>query len=84
MTTRIYIKKGEIHACGENGQDKTTLMRVLYVYQQMKKLLLMAPRPIASPNDAIRHGIGWFHNISPGATLTVLENIILGDRQAYF
>jgi simple sugar transport system ATP-binding protein len=77
------LRQGEIHALlGENGAGKTTLMRILYglyhadggeirVYNQ--------PVKIASPKDAIRHGIGMVsQHFALAPPLTVTENVILG------
>jgi simple sugar transport system ATP-binding protein len=85
----FILKEGEIHALlGENGAGKTTLMRVLYgLYQADEGEIVIngSPVRIASPNDAIRHGIGMVsQHFTLVPTLTVLENIILGDRQGIF
>ena len=80
---------GEVHALlGENGAGKTTLMNILYglytkdegeVYVDGKRV------EIRSPKDAIRLGIGMVHQqfkLIPRHT--VLENVVLGLREAGF
>ncbi len=83
------VEEGEIHALlGENGAGKTTLMRILYgLYQADEGEIICNGRSvrIASPNDAIRNGIGMVtQHFTLVPTLTVLENIILGDRRGIF
>ncbi|MBS3970489.1 MAG: ABC transporter ATP-binding protein [Clostridia bacterium] len=85
----FMVKKGEIHALlGENGAGKSTLMNILYgLYKQTSGQILINGEEleIASPNDAIKLGIGMVHQhfmlIPP---LTVVENIILGLIQGTF
>ena len=58
----IKIAKGAIHAIlGENGAGKTTLMNILYgLYQPDEGRILLDGKELrlASPADAIAHGIG--------------------------
>jgi len=77
------VRRGEVHTLfGENGAGKSTLMRVLYgFYRPDEGEILLDGRPvsIASPADAIRHGIGMIHqHFMLVNTLTVAENVALG------
>ena len=62
-------------------------MRILYgLYQADEGEIRVNDQPvtIASPKDAIRHGIGMVSQHSPSAPpLTVTENIILGTTRGY-
>jgi len=85
----LKVKKGEIHALvGENGAGKSTLMKILYgLYQpdEGKIHINGEEKKIPSPSDAISFGIGMVHqHFMLVGTLTVLENIILGDEDVYF
>jgi simple sugar transport system ATP-binding protein len=79
----LDIRPGEVLGLlGENGAGKTTLMRILYgIYQADEGEIFIDGQPaeIASPADAIEHGIGMIHQkfmLVP--TMTVAENIVLG------
>lgn len=77
------LRQGEIHALlGENGAGKTTLMRILYgLYQADEGDIMVYDQPVtvASPKDAIRHGIGMIsQHFALAPPLTVTENVILG------
>ena len=79
------VRAGEVHTLfGENGAGKSTLMRVLYgLYKPDEGEILLEGRPvtIASPSDAIAHGIGMIHqHFMLVNTLTVAENVALGLR----
>jgi len=79
------LKKGEIHALiGENGAGKSTLMNVLFgIYQQEEGQVFYKGEEldISGPEDAIDLGIGMVHqHFMLVPTLTVAENIILGDE----
>jgi simple sugar transport system ATP-binding protein len=79
------VRSGEIHTLfGENGAGKSTLMRVLYgLYRPEEGKIKMKGEPIAiaSPADAIRHGIGMIHqHFMLVNTLTVAENVALGEK----
>lgn len=83
------IYPGEIHALlGENGAGKTTLMNILYgLYQSDEGEILINGKPFNphSPQEAIEAGIGMVHQdfrLIP--SLTVTENVILGDRGQSF
>jgi simple sugar transport system ATP-binding protein len=80
------LRHGEIHALlGENGAGKTTLMRILYgLYHADEGDISIYEQPvtIASPKDAIRHGIGMVsQHFALAPPLTVTENIILGTTR---
>jgi simple sugar transport system ATP-binding protein len=77
------LHQAEIHALlGENGAGKTTLMRILYgLYHADAGHIKVNDQlvTIASPKDAIRHGIGMVsQHFALAAPLTVTENVILG------
>ena len=77
------LRQGEIHALlGENGAGKTTLMRILYgLYQADEGDIKVYDQPVtvASPKDAIRHGIGMVsQHFALAPPLTVTENVIPG------
>jgi simple sugar transport system ATP-binding protein len=83
----LDLRKGEIHALlGENGAGKTTLMTVLYgLHQPDAGTITLDGRTIQvrTPQDAIAAGIGMVHqHFKLVATLTVAENMILGERGA--
>jgi len=79
------LERGEIHALlGENGAGKTTLMNILYgLYKADAGEISVKGEPVvfASPNDAIRRGIGMVHqHFMLVPVFTVAENIILGEE----
>ncbi len=81
----LTVEKGTIHAIvGENGAGKSTLMKILYgLYEPTSGEIFINGRRahINSPTDAIRLGIGMVHqHFMLVPTLTVAENIILGDE----
>jgi simple sugar transport system ATP-binding protein len=79
------LEPGEIHALlGENGAGKTTLMNILYgLYHPDEGRILVRGQEvaIASPDQAIRLGIGMVHQhfmlVPP---FTVTENVMLGEE----
>ena len=78
------LEQGKIHALlGENGAGKTTLMRILYglYHSDTGEILVNGERVnINSPKDAIRAGIGMVtQHFTLVPTLTVAENLVLGD-----
>ena len=78
------VRAGEIHCLlGENGAGKTVLMNILYGLfpaDSGKILYQGQPLHIRSPKDAILRHIGMVHqHFMLVPTLTVVENIILGQ-----
>ena len=79
----LRIAKGSITGIvGENGAGKSTLMSILYgLYRADAGEILIEGRAVdmASPRDAIGHGIGMVHqHFMLVDTFTVLENLVLG------
>jgi ABC-type uncharacterized transport system ATPase subunit len=85
----LEVEAGTIHGLvGENGAGKTTLMRVLYGLDRPDAGRVVCngrPVRIASPRDALALGIGMVHqHFMLVPTLSVLDNIILGDEPGRF
>ena len=85
----LKIAQGTIHGIvGENGAGKSTLMKILYGYYQADRgaiRIASQPARIASPNDAIAHGIGMVHqHFMLVETFTVLENLVLGAENHFW
>ena len=81
----FQLNRGEIHALlGENGAGKSTLMNLLYGLEDLDegKILINGDQvKFRSPQDAVAHGIGMVHqHFKLVPRLTVVENVILGDR----
>jgi general nucleoside transport system ATP-binding protein len=81
----LDVRRGEIHALlGENGAGKTTLMNVLYGLVPPDEGTIEVdgtPVVVESPEDATGAGIGMVHqHFMLVPTLTVTENMVLGDR----
>ena len=80
----LQVEPGEIHAIlGQNGAGKTTLMNILYGLLSPDSGTLEirgeSYRP-STPQDAMRAGVGMVHqHFMLVETLTVLENIYLGE-----
>ncbi len=81
------VHRGEIHCLlGENGAGKSTLAGCLYgVYRPDGGCIYVRGQPVslASPNDAIRLGIGMVHQhfvlVPP---MNVIENVVVGTDTA--
>jgi simple sugar transport system ATP-binding protein len=85
----IRLEAGEIIALlGENGAGKSTLMNVLFgLYRPNSGSILIDGKAVAfeSPRDAIARGLGMVHqHFMLVPTLTVTQNIILGDEPVRF
>ncbi len=83
----LVLGLGEIHAIvGENGAGKSTLMHILSgelspdsgkIYMEDRKV------DFTRPYDSLQNGIGMLHQqLKLIPSLTVLENIILGNEPA--
>ncbi len=82
----LQVAQGEIHALlGENGAGKTTLMNILYgLYRPDEGEVVVDGKPVhlASPSDAMAHGIGMVHqHFMLVPVMTVTENIMLGREE---
>jgi general nucleoside transport system ATP-binding protein len=87
VAVSVDIRRGEIHAIlGENGAGKSTLMRILYGMEVPDSGVIQIdsqPTVFRSPRDAIRVGVGMVHqHFMLVPTLTVLENLMLGNEIA--
>jgi simple sugar transport system ATP-binding protein len=81
----LQLRRGQVLGLlGENGAGKSTLMNMIYgLYQPDEGEILIngVPVKIASPNDAIRMGIGMVHqHFQLVPVLSVTENIMLGNE----
>ena len=81
----IRLMKGEIVAfLGENGAGKSTLMNILFgLYRPTSGQILLDGEAVrfSSPREAIVRGLGMVHqHFMLVPTLTVTQNIILGDE----
>ena len=79
----LAVARGNITGLvGENGAGKSTLMSILYgLYRADAGQILIEGQAVdmASPRDAIAHGIGMVHqHFMLVDTFTVLENLVLG------
>lgn len=84
----LEVRAGEIHSLlGENGAGKTVLMSILYgLYQPDEGQIYYKGQPLQvhSPKDAIQQRIGMVHqHFMLVPTLTVAENVILGQYQPW-
>ena len=87
----LDLHAGEVHALlGENGAGKSTLMKILYGrYRADEGEMRLAGQPVrlASPAEAIAHGIGMVsQHFTLIRTLSVAENVVLGTsgRRVWF
>ena len=81
----IRLMRGEIVAfLGENGAGKSTLMNILFgLYRPTSGQILLDGEAVrfSSPREAIARGLGMVHqHFMLVPTLTVTQNIILGDE----
>ena len=83
----LSVEEGSIHALvGENGAGKSTLTKIIYgMIQPSEGEVYIQGKPVhfSSPREAIDAGVGMVHQhfmLIP--TLTVAENIMLGDEHA--
>ena len=81
----LVVQPGHVHTLlGENGAGKSTLVKILYgLYRPDEGTVSIQGErvEVASPADAIRHGIGMIHqHFMLVPTLTVAENVALGLR----
>lgn len=80
----LNVAQGSVHAVlGENGAGKSTLMNVLsgrYRPDEGEIRIEGQVRQFSAPRDAIRAGVGMVHqHFMLVETLTVAENVVLGD-----
>ncbi|HEY0591344.1 MAG TPA: ABC transporter ATP-binding protein [Thermoanaerobaculia bacterium] len=81
----LAVRTGTIHAIvGENGAGKSTAMRIAYGFYRQDDGSIAVDGTVVdirSPHDAIGAGIGMVHqHFMLVDTMTVTENIILGDE----
>src|SRR6202158_4689644 len=79
------VDAGEVVALiGPNGAGKTTLFNVITrVYRPSAGSVLVDGEPVSriSPHQVIRHGLArTFQNVALFRSMTVLENVIVGDH----
>src|SRR3984893_15909576 len=79
------VDAGEVVALiGPNGAGKTTLFNVITrVYRPTAGSVLIDGDPVSriSPHDVVRHGLArTFQNLALFRSMTVLENVIVGDH----
>jgi branched-chain amino acid transport system ATP-binding protein len=79
------VGAGEVVALiGPNGAGKTTLFNIVTrVYRPSGGAILIDGRPVSSirSHDVIRHGLArTFQNVALFRTMTVLENVLVGDH----
>jgi branched-chain amino acid transport system ATP-binding protein len=79
------VDAGEVVALiGPNGAGKTTLFNVITrVYRPSAGSVLVDGEPVSgmSPHHVIRHGLArTFQNVALFRSMTVLENVIVGDH----
>lgn len=82
-TVALTLGRGEVLGLlGENGAGKTTLMNILFgLYRPDEGEIRVAGRPasIATPADAIAHGVGMVHQHAHVVERhSVAENLLIG------
>ncbi len=85
----LSVRRGEILALlGENGSGKSTLVNMLSgIYTPDSGSILIGGKEVsfASPDDAIRSGIGMVHqHFKLVSVMTALENIAVGEKGGFF
>src|SRR5258707_7792650 len=85
----LVFEAGEIHAIvGENGAGKSTLIKLLtgvHVRSSGEVYWEGKPVALATPHEAIDHGINAVHQeVVLCPHLTVASNIFLGDEKIRF
>lgn len=85
----LDIEKGEILALlGENGSGKSTLVNILagiYAPDNGNIIINGNEKFFASPEDAIKNGIGMVHqHFKLVNVMSALENITLGENTSFF
>lgn len=83
------VEKGEIHCLlGENGAGKSTLMNILYgLYHANSGEICIQGKPVSivNPKVAQHYHIGMVHqHFMLIESMTVLQNIILGNEEGKF
>jgi simple sugar transport system ATP-binding protein len=78
----LHLKPGTFHALlGENGAGKSTLVKCVmgfYTPDQGDVLINKRSRPISSPRDAHKYGIGMvYQHFTSVPAMTVAENLVL-------
>ena len=84
----ISVEAGSVHAIvGENGAGKSTLMKVLYGLEEPTGGRLRRngePFEVASPLDAIAHGVGMVHqNFMLVPSFSIAQNVVLGAEPVH-
>src|SRR6202158_3657621 len=79
------VDAGEVVALiGPNGAGKTTLFNVITrVYRPTSGSVLIDGDPVSriAPHEVVRHGLArTFQNLALFRSMTVLENVIVGDH----
>jgi len=84
----MSLEMGEVHALlGENGAGKSTLTKMIAgVVAPTRGTILLDGSSVTftSPAEALRHGIAMvYQETSLVPSLTVAQNLFLGDEQAF-